>query len=999
MTELPPHHSATFAPGEGRLPPRAIAPGDAAVVTLDGEWRFRLVAGVGAATAGFETPTFDDGEWTTLAVPSCWQMAGLRDGAGRLLPRGRARFGVPAYTNLIFPFPVDPPHVPDANPTGEYRTRFRVDVVAGSRYALRFDGVDSAFAVWVNGVPLGWGTGSRLPTEFDVTAALRAGDNLLCVRVHQWSAGSYLEDQDMWWLSGIFRSVTLRELPAGGIGDFFVHADYDHETGEGVLRVDTDVPAVVSIVELGVVIDSGASLRIPRVDPWSAESPRRYRTTLTSAGGTLRTHVGFRTVRILDGRITVNGRPIRFRGVNRHEWHPDTGRTLDAETMRADVELMKQHNVNAVRTSHYPPDPRFLDLCDEYGLWVVDECDLETHGFFLVGWENNPSADPRWRPAYLDRMRRMVERDKNHPSVVLWSLGNEAGVGDNLRAMAELARGRDTTRPVHYEGDPDSGYVDVYSRMYPDPDEVALIGERAEPGTRDASADAHRRGLPFILCEYAHAMGNGPGGLGEYEELFDRHPRLQGGFVWEWIDHGIRQVAGDGPNAGAQFFAYGGDFDEPVHDGNFVVDGLVFPDREPSPGLLEYKAVIAPIRLAVQVESGSRAPLLLVANRHDHIGTQALRFVWSVDVEGAPVAGGEVPVPVVGPHGRTTVRLPGAIEKSAADATGEAWLTVSAVTAWAGPGVPAGHEIAWTQHRLTVPAGRPPRVPSSPPRRDADGWTVGAARFDAAGHLCALGSMPVVGPRLDLWRAPTDNDLGRRGPAAAWARLGLHRLQHRLIDVRVEGDTLIVASMSMPAGSDAGMRTDIGWTANGDGGVDVDVTVTPVGRFEAARYREVPGTDAATVPRIGVRLGLPGGADRFEWFGLGPGESYADSASAVRVGRFTSDLAGLRTPYVRPQENGNRRAVRWGRLSWPDGRAVRITAAATVDCTIRPWTSEALAAAHHPTDLRPDGTTWLNIDAAQHGLGSASCGPDTFPRHRLYPHRLSYSFTLTRPHR
>lgn len=980
---------SSFEPGEGRLAPRATATSDARVLDLDGDWRFHLAPSLRGRTTGFEQPGFDDTGWEHLPVPGCWQMEGLRSPDGELLPAAQARFGRPAYTNVVYPFPLDPPHPPDENPTGEYRTAFELDRT-GARWVLRFDGVDSHFTVWLNGVELGWGTGSRLATEFDATGALREGVNVLAVRVHQWSAASYLEDQDMWWVSGIFRSVRLIERPPGSVGDHFVHAGYDHLTGEGVLRVDCDVPALVDLPELGVVgLPAGETRRIPGVEPWTAETPRRYTGVLRAGGETVELRAGFRTVRVSDGLITVNGAPIRLRGVNRHEWHPRTGRTLDEATMLADVLLMKRHNINAVRTSHYPPDSRFLDLCDEYGLWVVDECDLETHGFGQAGWKNNPSADERWRAAYLDRMRRTVERDKNHPSIIMWSLGNEAGTGDNLRAMAEWARERDGDRLIHYEGDYDSPYVDVYSRMYAHVDEMELIGKGAEGRTADAAADAHRRALPMILCEYAHAMGNGPGGLADYEALFERYPRLHGGFVWEWIDHGIDQLA---PGAGT-CHAYGGDFGEPVHDGNFVIDGLVLPDRTPSPGLLEYKAVIAPIILAVRERDGRLA--VRVRNRHDHIDTSGVAFEWQVDDDGDRLDAGAFAVPAIGPRAEAVVDLPEAVTGAAAGArAGEVVLTVRALWAGERDGVPAGHEISFTQHVLAAaPEPSPGGGGRGPEASPGGGWRLGAARFDPDGRLVALGDLEIVPPEVDLWRAPTDNDRGGRGQAAVWQELGLDRLRHRTVCAGPDGDALVTETVSMAAGSDAGMHARMTWRAVADGGLELRLDLRPTGQWDTG-LAPGPGR-AASVARLGLRLGLPGGDALLDWYGLGPGESYADSDQAVRLGRHRAGVADLQTPYVRPQENGNRRAVRWARLTWPGGDGLRVEAPAGVDLTLRPWTSHALAAAAHACDLEADGRLWLNLDLAQYGLGTASCGPDTFPAHRLYPHAASLVVRLT----
>ncbi|WP_328616076.1 DUF4981 domain-containing protein [Amycolatopsis sp. NBC_00355] len=654
------------APGHGSVPPRAAFTSDAPALSLSGTWRFRLSPAVAAAPAGVERDDFDDSAWDELPVPSMWQLHG---------------YGKPAYTNVHYPFPVDPPHVPSDNPTGDHRRRFDLPASWPAGPAvLRFDGIDSCARIWLNGTELGVTKGSRLPSEFEVGPLLRPRDNVLAVRVHQWSAGSYLEDQDMWWLSGIFRDVTLLARPAGGIGDYWVRADYDHTTGLGTVRVETDADALLSIPELGVSDHpAGLPLALP-VEPWSAESPRLYDGSLSTAAERVPVRIGFRTVTIDDGQLKVNGRRLLLRGVNRHEHHPRTGRVVPRDVALADVLLMKRHHVNAVRTSHYPPDPAFLELCDEYGLWVIDECDLETHGFGPLDWEGNPSAEPLWADAYLDRMRRTVERDKNRPSVILWSLGNESHTGPNLERMAEWTRHRDPTRPVHYEGDHECSYVDVHSRMYATHAEVESIGLRED-------GNARRRDLPFLLCEYGHAMGNGPGGLLEYRELFERYPNCQGGFVWEWLDHGL--LAGD-------HFAYGGDFGETIHDGNFVIDGLVFPDRTPSPGLGEFAKIIEPVR----IETGPDG--IRVSNHYDFVSTAHLTFTWVLEDEGITVADGVLDVPVV--HSGQSVGVP--LPRLPVTG-GETWLTVSASLTSAAAWAPAGHVVGWVSCRCR------PRPPSS----------------------------------------------------------------------------------------------------------------------------------------------------------------------------------------------------------------------------------------------------------------------------------------------
>jgi beta-galactosidase len=960
----------SFGPGHGYLPARASQAGGSVRVSLDGTWKFRYCPGPPDLTAGFEAADFDDAHFDDLAVPSVWQLAGLP---------GPARYGAPAYTNVVYPFPVDPPRVPGDNPAGEYRRHFTLppqwdwDGAA----VIRFDGVDSCFAVYVNGVAVGHSKGSRLIREFDVTGHVRPGDNVIAVRVHQWSAGSYLEDQDMWWLSGIFRSVTIRNERPGAIRDFFVHADYDAASGTGLLRVDADGPATVSVPELGLAgAAAGADHRIPAVEPWSDEHPRLYCAVLSSAGGEIAFRAGFRRVEVRDGQIRLNDRTVRFRGVNRHEWHPETGRSLDEDTMRADVRLMKQHNVNAVRTSHYPPDSRFLDLCDEYGLLVIDECDLETHGFALVGWRGNPSGDPRWLPAYLDRIERTVERDKNHPCVIMWSLGNEAGTGANLERMAEWIRGRDPDRLIHYEGEPDSFYTDVYSRMYPGYAELDSIGRRQEAVTADSAHDEHRRALPMMACEYGHAMGNGPGGLADYAELFDRHQRLHGGFIWEWIDHGIAQVTA----AGQRYFGYGGDFGEPVHDGNFVIDGLVFPDRTPSPGLLEAKAVFAP----EGIEIDPTARTITVRNRHHTASTAAYRFGWRIEDGGVLVAEGDLEMPAIAAGDTGRVCFPvSLLDVTGSEAEDERWLTVSASLVAAAPWAPAGHEVAFAQAQLDLPAPeeelRPPPGLDIGARAARTGEvTLGCAVLDAGtGELLRLGPYPVHAAALDFWRAPTDNDVP--SVAGAWRRAGLDRLVRKTLAVQCGTDGLRLRQRIAPAGGDFGFLAALLWTA--DSMLFVQV--------------EPDGTWPCPLPKIGLRLVLDAAVEEVTWFGRGPGEAYRDTHLATRVGQFSLPVGSLATPYIRPQENGNRMHARRLSLSGPSGQGLAVTGYPHVDFTVRPWSPESLTAARHTPDLVPDGFTYVHLDAAHHGIGSASCGPPLQPGHSLTAHAVRFTLGFT----
>ncbi|MFI1356542.1 glycoside hydrolase family 2 TIM barrel-domain containing protein [Streptomyces sp. NPDC020898] len=940
------------SPGSGALPPRAwYASSDAGSLSLNGSWSFRLSPTADGADDSFAEPGYDAGDWAEVTVPGHWVLQG--DGA----------FGSPIYTNHLYPFPVDPPHVPTANPTGDHLHVFDLpsdwpDLSDGGA-VLRFDGVESCARVWLNGTEIGEFKGSRLAHEFAVGQLLKPSGNVLAVRVHQWSAGSYLEDQDQWWLPGIFRDVTLLHRPAGSVLDFFTHASYDHTTGEGTLRVESDVDGRVTVPELDIDVRTGEPVTVA-VEPWTAETPRLYDGVLVTAGERVPLRIGFRTVELSDGLIKVNGKAVLFKGVNRHEWHPEKGRALDLETMRADVLLMKRYNLNAVRTSHYPPHPAFLDLCDEYGLWVIDECDLETHGFTEQNWRDNPVDDDRWTPALLDRASRMVERDKNHPSVVIWSLGNEAGTGRGLTAMAEWIHGRDDSRLVHYEGDWDCRDTDMYSRMYADHAETERIGQGLDGGT------GKRRQLPFILCEYGHAMGNGPGGIADYQRIFEAHDRIQGGFIWEWIDHGIKDERFG--------YAYGGDFGEELHDGNFVCDGLVFPDRTPSPGLVEYKKVIEPVRIEADGSDGT----VRITNAYDFADLSHLEFEFSYQVDGFPTGAHTLAVPPLAPGESAEVKLPA----PAPDGNGEEvqWTVralLAADTPWAG----RAHEVAWTQ-KTVAPRGPLPTATGARPTADGDRITLGPATFDArTGDLRSLNGVDVTVLRLDVWRAPTDNDDGASWQddtryGVLWRQLGLHRMQHRLDGVESDGDGLTVRTRVAPAAREVGLRTVYRWTSDGTR-LRLTVSVVPEGDWKLP------------LPRLGVRFGLPAATDSAVWFGS-LGEAYPDTKAAAKHLQWDASIDDLQTPYVRPQENGARADVRWVEL---DG--LRVEGESEFWFTARRWTTEQLDAATHLTDLRAGDTVWVNLDHGLHGIGSQSCGPGPLPQYFLKAEPTEFSFVFS----
>ncbi|WP_406486573.1 glycoside hydrolase family 2 TIM barrel-domain containing protein [Streptomyces phaeochromogenes] len=979
-SEFSPHVS-DIAPGRGALrPARSWLHSDAPSRSLNGSWRFRL-SPTASVTEDFAADGFVDDGWGSIPVPSHWVLEG--DGA----------YGRPIYTNIQFPFPIDPPHVPDENPTGDYRRRFDVpaDWSDAERVVLRFDGVESLFRVWVNGVEIGSASGSRLAHEFDVTSAVRTGDNVIAVRVHQWSAASYVEDQDQWWLPGIFRDVTLIARPAGGIEDVWLRTGFDHARGRGSVEAEitadaTAFPVTLRIPELGVehVWDTPADvapLDVTGVEPWSAERPRLYEATVSTAAESIALRVGFRTVEIRGDRFLVNGSRVVFHGVNRHETHPERGRVFDEEHAREDLARMKRFNVNAIRTSHYPPHPRLLGLADELGFWVVLECDLETHGFDKVGWVGNPSDDPAWRETYLDRIRRTVERDKNHPSIVIWSLGNESGTGGNLAAMSAWVHARDTGRPVHYEGDYTGEYTDIYSRMYASVPETEQIGA---DGTRSAllnctpAQSARQRTKPFLLCEYAHAMGNGPGAFDQYEALVRQYPRLHGGFVWEWRDHGILATAPDG----TPYYAYGGDFGEVVHDGNFVMDGMLLSNDVPTPSLHEYKAVVQPVEFAF--DGGKVA----VTNLRHSADTSDLLFRWRVEHDGLLVASGDLEIPVVAAGESQRASLP----PIAVAPDAETWLTIDAVLAAPTPWAPEGHVIATAQ--LDCSTRRP--VPAVRPQADwrpGDGTlSLGVAEF-AGGSLIRLAGRPVTGPRLELFRAPTDNDespadriedsdnsIDGVSSADLWRRDGLDRLTTRRVSVEHTADALRTLDKVSAADSALSVMVESVWSLE-DGELELRVEIEPSRGWQTVW------------PRIGVRFELPDGAapvDGAQWFGLGPLETYPDSLRAARTGLFSASVHDLSVDYARPQETGHRSELR--RLALTSGSTEVLRIEALPDTrgrrpgfTLSRHTPQQIARAGHPFELGDSTTSHLIVDAAQHGLGSRTCGPDVWPEFALRP--------------
>jgi len=996
--------------------------------SLNGDWRFSLAPRPEAIPADFAEPGFDDQAWATLPVPSNWTMHG---------------YDRPHYTNVQMPFDCAPPNVPDDNPTGLYRTSFSLPGDwDGRRVVLHIGAAESVLYVWLNGAPVGMGKDSRLPQEFDLTPHLVAGENLLACAVVKWSDASFIEDQDQWWMGGIFRDVFLYATGQTFIADVFAQAAPDAEFCDGRLTVTTklgfsDRPENGWTVWTQLYDAAGAAvLPEPLVDPvradnrthnpyrgplgqvtqvaevtapklWSSEAPNLYTVvvSLISPDGreveATSTRVGFRRVEVGDRELLINGRPVMIAGMNRHEHDPVRGKAITRESMLADVRLMKQFNVNAVRASHYPNAEAWYELCDEYGLYVVDETNLESHAFL-----HDLCRDPRYAAQFVERGLRMVERDKNHACVIAWSLGNESGYGPNHDAMAGAIRGLDPSRPLHYEGATwawDETYTpiprglltnpasrsgkrasDLICPMYPPIDALVRWAETNDPADR----------RPMILCEYSHAMGNSNGSLGDYWDAFEAHHGLQGGFIWEWCDHGITKHTEDG----RAYFAYGGDFGDTPNDLNFCCDGIVSADRAPHPGLYEFKVLTQPV-VARWLDAG--AGRLEIRNKRDFTSLADLTGHWTLEVDGEAVAEGVLPPLTTAPGETEAVTL--ALPRPSLRAGQEFHLTLRFTLAEAAPYAEAGHEVAWVQLPVAFPiaAAAPPAPSQDAPLTltktgdrvtvSGDGFELAFSRDAGLETLTRNGRTVIVaGPRLQIWRAATDNDgikgmPKRRGNTLGeWLAAGFDQLSVGPARIEAsetnEGVLVRLDQVASCAASATAIAFRHTYRIAPDGRIAVDCAFS---------------VDPALndLPRLGVTLTLSDDFEALEWLGRGPLETYADRKRAGRIGRFGGMVTDQYVAYAMPQEHGNKTDLRWIELASLD-TAIRFTPSAPCEGSASRLAPEDLYAATHTTDLTPRQEVRVNLDVAQRGLGTASCGPATLERYRIGPGDYALSFEI-----
>lgn len=970
------------------------------VKLLNGTWKFDWVKTPEQRPTDFYQDDFSVDDWDDIEVPSNWQMQG---------------FGQPIYVNVTYPFDRNPPKIAgdNGNPVGSYRRTFTVpddwrdENGKNRRVHLHFAGVESAFYVWVNGEKVGYSQGSRTPAVFDVTDKLRDGENVLAVQVFRWCDGSYLEDQDFWRLSGIFRDVYLEGVPEIGIHDFEVKTDFDEELKDATLAVEAtlkntteesadfqveakllnasgeEVGSTTSTVEVSAEDTAKTTLEAEIAEPekWSAEKPHLYQLLLTvrddeqNVVEVIPWKVGFRKVEIKDGLLRVNGEVIRVTGVNRHEHDPVTGHTISKESMLEDIHLMKQHNINTVRTSHYPNDPLWYALCDEHGLYVIDEANIESHG---MGYGRRSLAkDPDWGKAHLDRMQRMVERDKNHASIITWSLGNEAGNGVNFEKNYEWTKERDPSRPVQYE---QAGWrdqnTDIRCPMY----------ARIEQIVNYARRNPDR---PLILCEYMHAMGNSCGGFQDYWNAIDAWPSLQGGCVWDWVDQGL--LATD--DEGTEYWKYGGDYGDKPNDGNFCCNGLVRPDRVPNPSLYEASHAYQPVAVTVLDASQGK---IEIANRFSFTSLDQLEATWQLEEDGNVTQEGTIDDLDVSPGENQAITVD--FDRPAADSKHEYFLTLrfklKEDSSWADQ----GHVVAAEQFEIPVvgtdsaedgrnQSGGDLHVDDSGDNIvvESEDFAVRINKQSGALESLRHGDRELITDSLEpnFWRAPTDNDRGNGMPHRLdeWKEAGKERkVVSCEMNITDSGVVEIAVEQQLPA-NETPLRTC--YNVYSSGKVEIRMTMDPVGKLPE-------------LPRFGMQMAVASELKNIAWFGRGPHENYVDRNSGALVSCYESTIDEFIHDYVRPQENANRTDVRWFTLTDDQGRGLLVAGKPHLSMSAWPYSQEELTDAQHVNELPQEvEAITVNVDQAQMGLGGDdSWGALPYPEYTLPPVSRSYAFTL-----
>ena len=946
-------------------------------ISLNGEWDFKYVDAPELSPEGFEQSGACEG-WDKIDVPSVWQLRG---------------YDKMHYTDVLYPFPVNPPHVPDENPTGIYKKTVVLDEQWMEKdTVLKFHGVDSAFDVWVNGKHVGFGKVSRLPSEFDITGFVKTGENDITVRVYKWSDGTYLEDQDMWWLSGIYRDVELINEEKNAVLDLRVNGTLDDSYKNGFFtagitmkQAGTNLGWKLSYkgktVLEGELVSEGKDIcieaEIPEVHTWTAETPELYEFTVMTENQEVTVRCGFRKIEIKDKNFRVNNQVILLNGVNHHDYNPREGRRVTREQMESDIRLMKQYNINAVRCSHYPANEYFYDLCDEYGLYVINEADLECHGFEWVENYTWITDDETWKDAYVDRSVRMVKRDRNHPSIIMWSMGNESAFGCNFRSAAEAIRELDDTRLVHYEGDFEAEVTDVYSTMYTRLKGLKEIAEYQIKGDK-----------PHVMCEYGHAMGNGPGGLKAYQDMYRKYKRLQGGFLWEWYDHGIYTEEKD-----KKYYKYGGNYGDFPTNGNFCIDGILMPDRTPSPGMEEYKQIIAPVEITAVEGSMNK---LQIRNYYDFLNLDTTTLYWEIKAEDQTIQDGTVEGLSVAPHEGKIIALP--ITAFELQENTDYYLNLTVCQKEERNYAPAGYEIKKVQIPMQI------RKDGFSVRETADklqvtegqgGLTVENSRVTAKfstvfGKLISFGKdgkeYLTEGPRMNVYRATIDNDMYKKEDWMNKYFIQKPVEETEYVSCLKEDDKVIVriGTFFSCYNQSWGFECDYTYTVYSCGQMKVEIQGKAVQRGKL---------EPAFLPRIGVIMKGNKNFQKTMWYGMGPGESYVDSKAASIMGIYENTVDGMMTDYVFPQENGHHEQVKWFRIGdGKDGLLCKMEE--KLGLNLANYTDESLEKAQHPFEIEKADDVIIHLDYRQSGLGSNSCGEEQLEENKVKLQDFAMAFTV-----
>ena len=965
------------------------------VLMLNGDWKFKYYNSIWDIKEDFFELDFCTKNYDTIPVPSVWQNHG---------------YDKHQYTNVNYPFPYDPPYVPRENPCGIYHTYFTVNSSEESfKKFINFEGVDSCFYVWVNGQFAGYSQVSHSTSEFDLSEFVQVGENKLTVLVLKWCDGSYFEDQDKFRMSGIFRDVYILFRPENHLRDYFIQTVLNEDFTSARLLVNLEYTNTTpgtchyslydrddTLISEGDVTDK---IDVQITDPilWNSENPYLYTLILETTDEKIVEKVGMRQIEIKDSIVYLNGSAIKFKGVNRHDSNPLTGAHVTLENMITDLKLMKQHNINAIRTSHYPNDPIFVKLCDYYGFYIIDEADIESHGTVSTYNKDWLAAyallanDPTYGHTILDRVQRLVIRDKNRPSVLIWSLGNESGGGKNFEAAGTWVKNYDTTRLTHYEAHryvashyvADTSMLDLSSRMY---SSIEFIKEHL--------ADENNK-KPFILCEFIHAMGNGPGDIEDYFELIYKHDKFCGGFVWEWCDHAI--YVGKTQEGKTKYW-YGGDFGEFPHDGNFCMDGLVYPDRRPHTGLLEYKNVIRPVRVSLVDAS---CGLFSIKNMLDFTNLKDyLYLTYEITQDGNVIATGTIDDSAlldIMPHMEKEISIP-----YDTSLTGSCYIKINAIQKINLPLTTAGHILGFDQHSLpTIPKTHTRilelttnhNLPSSKLKVTEQDQSIiiesPCFRYTYNTHtgiwdslICNHQELMSAPMSYNIWRAPTDND---RSIRHEWQRAGYHRALTRTYETSIEHneDSVIVKTelSLIPIYIQRIVTITAIWTISASGQIDCSIAVTK-------------DANMPYLPRFGVRMYLPKSMNTVEYYGYGPYESYIDKHRASYVGTFTDSAANMHKDYIKPQENGSHYDCSY--VSVVDGYAKGLLAHSPNKFSFNAshYTQEELGTKAHNYELEESPYTVLCLDYMNSGIGSNSCGPELLEAYRLKDTQFTFEFTL-----